>query len=72
MSDVSPDFYAIEELLEPEEIEIRDRVRAFCDKEVTPTVNEYWEKAEFPALLVPKIAALGISGGTVRATAHPG
>ena len=28
------DFYAIEEFLTDEEREIRDRVRAFCEKEV--------------------------------------
>jgi hypothetical protein len=29
------DFYLLEELLEPDEIEIRDRVRDFCAREVT-------------------------------------
>src|ERR671927_203355 len=65
MSESSPDFYDLEDLLEPEEIEIRDRVRTFCEKEVTPHINEYWERAEFPFDLVPKIAQLGISGGAV-------
>src|SRR5215213_6704796 len=72
VSTASPDFYAIEDLLEPDEIEIRDRVRAFCEQEVTPRVNEYWERAEFPHLLVPKIAELGISGGTVQGYGSPG
>jgi alkylation response protein AidB-like acyl-CoA dehydrogenase len=72
VSEPSTDFYAVEDLLEPEEIEIRDRVRAFCDKEVTPHINEYWERAEFPFELVPKIAELGISGGTVEGYGSPG
>src|ERR671938_828092 len=72
MSESSPDFYDLEELLEPEEIEIRDRVRAFCEKEVTPRINEFWERAEFPFELVPKIAGLGISGGTVEGYGSPG
>ena len=62
MSGADTDFYALEELLEPEEIEIRDRVRDFCAREVTPRINDYWERAEFPFELVPKIAELGISG----------
>jgi glutaryl-CoA dehydrogenase len=66
------DFYAIEDLLAPEEIEIRDRVRAFCEKEVTPRINDYWERAEFPFELVPKIAELGICGGTVEGYGSPG
>ena len=72
MSEQSTDFYAVEGLLEPEEIEIRDRVRAFCQKEVTPRINDYWERAEFPVDLVPKIADLGISGGTVQGYGSPG
>jgi glutaryl-CoA dehydrogenase len=72
VSDQRTDFYAVEELLQPEEIEIRDRVRAFCEKEVTPRINDYWERAEFPFELIPKIAELGISGGTVQGYGSPG
>ncbi|MGY1747520.1 acyl-CoA dehydrogenase family protein [Blastococcus sp. SYSU D00695] len=68
----SPDFYALEELLEPEEIEIRDRVRAFGEREVLPVVNDYWERAEFPAQLVPRLAELGIAGGTIEGYGCPG
>jgi glutaryl-CoA dehydrogenase len=66
------DFYELDELLEPEEIEIRERVRAFCEKEVTPTINEYWDRAEFPFDIVPKLAALGIAGGTIEGYGCPG
>lgn len=72
MTETSPDFYDLEELLEPEEIEIRDRVRAFCEKEVTPRINDYWERAEFPFELVPKLAELGIAGGTIEGYGCPG
>lgn len=68
----SPDFYALEELLEPEEVEIRDRVRAFGEREVTPVVNDYWERAEFPFQLVPRLAELGIAGGTISGYGCPG
>ncbi len=40
------DYYAIEELLTDEEREIRDRVRAFCEKEVIPVIGEYWDRAD--------------------------
>ena len=72
MTSARTDLYAVEDLLEPEEIEIRDRVRAFCEREVTPRINEFWERAEFPFDLVPKIAGLGISGGTVQGYGSPG
>src|ERR671920_565952 len=72
MSESSPDFYDLEELLEPEEIEIRDRVRAVCEKEVPPRINESWEKAEFPFELVPRLAEVGIVGGTIEGYGCPG
>lgn len=66
------DFYALEDLLEPAEIEVRDRVRDFCEREVTPIINDFWERAEFPAQLIPKMAELGIAGGTVEGYGSPG
>ena len=72
MTSPTTDFYAIEDLLAPEEIEIRDRVRAFCEREVLPRINDYWERAEFPFELVPKIAELGIAGGTIEGYGCPG
>jgi glutaryl-CoA dehydrogenase len=66
------DFYAFEELLAPEEIALRDKVRAFCAQHVTPGINEFCERAEFPFELVPKLAELGISGGTVQGYGSPG
>src|SRR4051812_3030416 len=66
------DFYAVEDLLEPAEIEIRDRVRAFCEAEVIPRINDYWERADFPFELVPKMAELGIAGGTIEGYGCPG
>nr|WP_204261343.1 acyl-CoA dehydrogenase family protein [Blastococcus saxobsidens] len=59
-------------MLEPAEIEIRDRVRAFGEKEVVPRINEYWERAEFPFELVPLLAETGIVGGTIEGYGCPG
>lgn len=27
---------------------------------------QYWEKAEFPFQIIPKLGALGIAGGTIK------
>ncbi|MEY2533429.1 MAG: hypothetical protein QOF29_1339 [bacterium] len=35
------DLYFVEELLTDDEREIRDRLRAFCDREVVPIINDY-------------------------------
>ncbi len=66
------DFYLMDELLTPEERSIRDKVRVFCDREVIPIINDYWERAEFPFELIPKIAALGIAGGSIQGYGCPG
>ena len=72
MTAPSPDFYVLDELLAPEDRAIRDRVRAFCEQEVTPGINEYWDRAEFPFEIVPKLAGLGIVGGTIEGYGCPG
>jgi glutaryl-CoA dehydrogenase len=65
------DYYQFDALLTPQERELRDRVRVFCDEEVVPIINEYWERAEFPFELIPKIAELGIVGGTIKGYGCP-
>lgn len=66
------DFYGIDDLLTPDEIAVRDRVRAFVDAEVTPIMATYWERAEFPMQLIPKMRALGVSGGSLKGYDSPG
>src|SRR5215210_2629982 len=66
------DFYLLEELLTPEEREVRDRVHAFCEAEVVPYAGEWWERAAFPFDLVPKLAALGLAGHTIEGYGCPG
>ena len=59
------DYYLLDEELTGDERAIRDRVRAFGEQEVLPVINDYWERAEFPFELVPKLAALGVAGTTI-------
>jgi glutaryl-CoA dehydrogenase len=66
------DFYLFEELLTAEEREVRDRLRDYCDKEVLPIINGYWERAEFPFELLPGLAELGLAGGTIEGYGSPG
>jgi glutaryl-CoA dehydrogenase len=66
------DYYLIEELLTDEEREIRDRIRAFADREVIPIINEYWDKAQFPFELISKVAELNIAGSTIQGYDCPG
>jgi len=69
---VTSDLYLVDDLLTDEDKELRGRVRAFCDAEVLPVIGDYWERAEFPFELVPKLAGLGIAGGTISGHGCPG
>jgi glutaryl-CoA dehydrogenase len=71
-SSVNTDFYLMDELLSEEERQIRDKVRRFCDTEVIPIINDYWERAEFPFELIPKLATLNIAGGSIQGYGCPG
>ena len=66
------DYYLLSDLLDEKEREIRDRVRTFVDTEVLPIINDYWERAQFPFELVPKLAKLGIVGGAIKGYGCPG
>ncbi|HEX6288281.1 MAG TPA: acyl-CoA dehydrogenase family protein [Herpetosiphonaceae bacterium] len=70
--DQATDFYLLDELLTEAERDIRDRVRTFCDEEVTPIINPYWERGEFPFELIPKLAQLNIAGGPIKGYGCPG
>jgi glutaryl-CoA dehydrogenase len=66
VSSLGTDYFFLDDLLTEEERDVRDRVRSFCDKDVIPIINEYWEREEFPFELLPKIAALNIAGTTIE------
>ncbi|MGH7727202.1 MAG: acyl-CoA dehydrogenase family protein [Vulcanimicrobiaceae bacterium] len=66
------DFYDSNELLTPEERELRDRVRAFVDREVVPVIGDYVERAEFPFEMIEKLRSLNIAGGPLVGYGCPG
>jgi glutaryl-CoA dehydrogenase len=66
------DFYDINSLLSPAEQEIRDRVRGFVDREITPVIADYIERAEFPFHLIDKLKTLNLAGGPLMGYGCPG
>jgi glutaryl-CoA dehydrogenase len=66
------DYFSLDELLTEEERGVRDRVRTFCDADVIPVINSYWQNEEFPFELLPKIAALNVAGTTIEGFGCPG
>ncbi|MGO3147475.1 MAG: acyl-CoA dehydrogenase family protein [Leucobacter sp.] len=66
------DFLLFEQSLTPSERATRDRVRHFVDDRITPTIGDYWDRAEFPSALLPEFAELGIAGTTIQGYGCPG
>jgi glutaryl-CoA dehydrogenase len=66
------DYYLLDDLLTPEARDVRERVRGFVDRDLLPVINDYWDRAEFPFALIPKIAELGIIGTTIDGYDCPG
>ncbi|MCF6743850.1 acyl-CoA dehydrogenase [Blastococcus sp. KM273128] len=71
-STITSDFYDLEALLDEDDRALLHRVRAFMDEQVTPIINEYWTRAEFPRQLIPAMAELGIAGTPIRGHGCPG
>ena len=61
----APDYFKVDDLLTDEHKLVRDSCRAWVKKEVTPIIEEYAQKAEFPAHLVKGLADLGVFGPTI-------
>ncbi|MGN6699138.1 MAG: acyl-CoA dehydrogenase family protein [Thermomicrobiales bacterium] len=59
------DFFAVESLLTPEQIAIRDTVREFVDGEVLPGIREWWDNYTFPLHLKNTIGELGLFGANL-------
>lgn len=60
------DFYQLDELLTPEERELRDRVRRWVDTRFLPVVVEHYRAGTFPLDLIPELAELGAFGPTIK------
>lgn len=56
------DYYNIDDLLTEEHKLIRDSARAWVKKEVSPIIEEAYEKAEFPRHLISGLAEIGAFG----------
>ncbi len=60
-----PDYFAIDELLSEEHRLIRQAVRDYVKKEISPIIEEYAQRAEFPQQIVKQLGDLGCFGPTV-------
>lgn len=58
----APDYYQIDELLQEEHILVRNATRDWVKKEVSPIIEDYAQKAEFPKQLIKGLADVGAFG----------
>lgn len=56
------DYYEMDELLTDEHKLIRETARAWVKKEVSPIIEEYYERSEFPKQVIPGLAEIGAFG----------
>ncbi len=59
------DFYEIDSLLTEDEIQIRDHVRGWVEERYLPLIEDAYEKAYFPADVIPEVAEMGLLGASL-------
>lgn len=61
----SPDYYLLDELLTEEHKLVRATVREWVKKEITPVIEDFAQRAEFPKHLLKGLAEIGAFGPTI-------
>ena len=61
----SPDYVNLDELLSEEQLMVRDAVRNYVKQEISPIIEDYAQKAEFPVQIVKQLGDLGCFGPTI-------
>ncbi len=59
------DYYNVEELLQEEEIMVRNSVREFVDEKIIPIIEKHYREEKFPSQLIPDLGKLGLFGITL-------
>ncbi|CAM4232923.1 acyl-CoA dehydrogenase family protein [Zobellia nedashkovskayae] len=58
----APDYYNLDDLLSEEHKLVRDAARQWVKRDVSPIIEEYAQKAEFPKQILGGLAAIGAFG----------
>ena len=58
----APDYYNLDELLTEEHLLVRDAAREWVKRDVSPIIEKYAQKAEFPSQIVNGLANIGAFG----------
>ena len=66
------DLIDVDSLLSESELELRRTVRAFVDAEIKPHIAGWYDNAEFPIGIIPRLAELGLLGMHLTGYGCPG
>jgi len=58
----APDYYLLDDLLTEEHKMVRDAAREWVKREVSPIIEDYAQKAEFPSQIIKGLADIGAFG----------
>ena len=58
----APDYYLVDDLLSDEHKMVRDAAREWVKREVSPIIEDYAQKAEFPKQIIKGLADIGAFG----------
>ena len=61
----SPDYYQLDELLSEEHLMVRSAVRDYVKQQISPIIEDYAQRAEFPTQIIKQLGDLGCFGPTV-------
>ena len=58
----APDYYNLDDLLSEEHKLVRDAARQWVKRDISPIIEEYAQKAEFPEQIIGGLAEIGAFG----------
>lgn len=61
----SPDYFLTDDLLSEEQKLIRESVRNYVKKEISPVIEDFAQRSEFPQQIVKQLGELGCFGPTI-------
>ena len=61
----SPDYFQLDELLSEEHLMVRKAVRDYVKKEISPIIEDYAQRSEFPTQIIKQLGDMGCFGPTV-------
>ncbi|WP_426226286.1 acyl-CoA dehydrogenase family protein [Pseudarthrobacter sp. DSP2-3-2b1] len=66
------DILALDSLLSPDELDVRQKIRDFTDQRIKPDIARWYDDAVFPLELAPELGELGVLGMHLEGSGCPG